>query len=158
MCFLHPTLTKIAPALAVLGDLLQLVTGQLDGTVGRPRGGKHAVKSLHGFIQVDLDTLLDAEGTHAADGMADHLGDLVGGEHLGLGVEGRLKLGVIHFRIPGGDDQDGLAVHLERQGFGDAGRNDPRSFGGQPRPWRWKRGTLELCCPAQTGPGKRVLL
>ena len=63
--------------------------------------------------------------------MADHLGDFVGGEHLGLGVEGRLELGVIHFRVPGGDDQDGFAVHLERQRFGDAGRNDPCGLSGQ---------------------------
>ena len=46
-------------------------------------------------------------------------------------MEGRLELGVIHFRVPGGDDQDGLTVHLERQRLGDAGRNDPRSLGGQ---------------------------
>ena len=47
---LLPGLAEVAPALAVAGILLQLVTGELNGAVGAAGGGEHGVEPLHGNV------------------------------------------------------------------------------------------------------------
>ena len=63
--------------------------------------------------------------------MADHLGGLIGGEHLGLGVEGVLELAVVHADVACGNHQHRAAVHQIGERLGDARGLHVQRLGGQ---------------------------
>ena len=63
--------------------------------------------------------------------MAHQVHHLFGGEHLGFGVKSVFEFGVVHLGVPGGDNEDGLAIHLKGQGLGDPGGDDAGGLGGQ---------------------------
>ena len=117
-------LAEITPFTA--REQFQFLRSELDCAVGAAAGRIDNIEPPQRRVQIHLDPFFDTERTDAAHYMAHQLHGLLGGEHLGLGMELLLVLVVIHLGIAGCHHEHNPLRCLEGQGLGNAGALTPQ--------------------------------